>query len=287
MKLKEIVMRDPYILANKEDQTYYLYGTTPAFDGQGFYCYTSKDLINFDGPFKIFTPKADFWGEKQYWAPEVYRINDKFYLLATFKADGHRRACQMLISDSPKGPFEVYSEIVTPSDFESLDATLCFEENGEPYIIFCREWLQTLIGEMWRQNLSLDLKHPVGKPTYLFKGDDAKWATTDVWFCPKKVCITDGPFLYERGEHRIILWSSYVNERDYGTGYAILDKDGKVIGQSEEKLPIFDGGHSMVFTSFEGKDYLIMHTHNKNEGFETIEFFPISFNEKGKLVINE
>lgn len=286
MKLKDIVIRDPYILANREDSTYYLYGTTTAFDGQGFYCYVSKDLINFEGPFKIFTPKKDFWGKKHYWAPEVYHIKDKYYLLATFKADDHTRGCQMLVSDSPKGPFVVYSDILTPIEFEALDATLCFDDNG-PYIIFCREWLQTEIGEMWRQNLSRDLKHPVGEPIYLFKGDDAKWASTDVWFCPRRVCITDGPFLYQKGDNRILLWSTYVNERDYGTGYAILDKKGNVIGQSEDKLPIFDGGHAMVFTSFEGKDYLVMHVDNKNGGHETVSMFPISFTSGGDLKIDE
>lgn len=279
-------MRDPFILTNKDDQTYYLYGTTPAFDGQGFYCYTSKDLINFNGPFKIFTPKSDFWGKKQYWAPEVYHINDKYYLLATFKADGHTRGCQMLVSDSPKGPFTVYSDILTPLEFEALDATLCFDDNG-PYIIFCHEWLQSEIGEIWRQNLSDDLKHRVGKPIYLFKADDAKWASTDVWFCTRRVCITDGPFLYQKGNHQVLLWSTYVNKYDYGTGYAFIDKKGNIIGHSKDKLPITDGGHSMVFTSFEGDDYLVMHTNNKNNGFEIINLFSISFNDKGELIIGE
>lgn len=287
MKLKDIVIRDPYILTNLADHTYYLYGTTPCFDGRGFYCYSSKDLINFEGPFKVFTPPKDFWGTKQFWAPEVYCIESKYFLLATFKADGHTRGCQMLISDSPKGPFKVYSDILTPPEYEALDATLCFDKDGSPYIIFCHEWLQTDIGEMCRQNISKDFKHRVGDPTFLFKGNEAKWASTDVWFCPRKVCITDGPFIYEDGNNKVLLWSSYVNKEDYGIGYAIFDKDNNIIGQSKEVLPIEDSGHCMVFTSFEGQNYITMHTNNKKEGFETACILPISFSANGEVKINE
>ncbi|HOE15306.1 MAG TPA: glycoside hydrolase family 43 protein [Candidatus Paceibacterota bacterium] len=285
MKLSDIIIRDPFILRNDRDKTYYLYGTTTHYDGQGFYCYTSKDLVTFKGPFKIFTPPKDFWAKKHFWAPEVYFINNKYYLLATFKADNHVRSCQMLVSDSPRGPFIIHSDILTPPNYEALDATLCFDEDEKPYIIFCHEWLQIDIGTICKQYISKDFKNRIGDPILLFKGTDAKWVSTKVNFSDKEVCITDGPFLYERSNQRILLWSSFINKEDYSVGYAKLDKKDKVICHSETSLPIIDGGHCMVFTSFDNKDYLIFHTNNKKGGKETAKILPININKKGEIEI--
>ena len=287
MNIKDIVIRDPFVLRDDLSHQYYLYGTTKEFDGKGFYCYQSKDLINFEGPFKVFTPSKDFWGKKQYWAPEVYFIDGKYYMLATFKADNHPRGCQMLISDSPKGPFEIYSDILTPPDYEALDATLCFDDENNPYIIFCHEWLQTKIGEMCRQYISKDFKHRVGEPTFLFKGDDACWTATDLWFWSEKICITDGPFLYKKEDNKVLLWSSYVSKEDYGVGYTKIDDKGNVISHCDKQLPIFDGGHCMVFTSFEGKDYMALHVDNKKEGHESLKIIPVGFDEQGDFKIYE
>ena len=287
MLLKEIVLRDPFILRNDSDHTYYLYGTTPAYDGTGFYCYSSKDLKEYDGPFKVFAPSKDFWGTKNYWAPEVYLINNKYYLLATFKADNHTRGCQLFVSDSPKGPFVEYSDILTPNDFEALDATLCFDDDNKPYIVFCREWLQTQIGEMWRQNLSLDLKHAIGQPIYLFKGDDACWASTNVHFCSRKICVTDGPFLYKNSKHKVLLWSTFIDYKNYGIGYAKFDDANNVCIQSAKALPIIDGGHSMIFKTFEGTDLLVFHKDNSQSGHESVAMISVKINEQGDLIINE
>ncbi len=286
MLLEDINIRDPFVLADKKDKTYYLYGTTLAFDGEGFYCYSSKDLKHFEGPFHVFSPSKDFWGKRDFWAPEVYYVNGRYYLLATFFAPGHKRGCQMFVSDSPKGPFVHHSELLTPPDFEALDASLCFDESGSPYIIFCHEWLQTKIGEVWRQDLSLDLKHPVGKPVLLFKGNEAKWASTNVHFSKEEVCITDGPFLYQNGSHKAILWSTFVDYRNYGMGYAIFDDKNNVCIQSKDKLPVIDGGHCMVFKTFEGKDILIFHVENGGKR-QYAKMASIKFDEKGDLKLYE
>lgn len=287
MKLEDIIIRDPFILRNDADKTYYLYGTTNHYDGKGFYCYKSSDLVNFDGPFKVFTPADDFWGKKNFWAPEVYNIDGKYYLLATFKADDIPRGCQMLVAESPLGPFKVYSEILTPPDYEALDATLCFDKESNPYIIFCHEWLQIDIGTICRQSISKDLKRRIGEPQLLFKGDEAKWVSSSVAFAKRKVCITDGPFIFERGANRALIWSSFINTEDYSIGYVKLDADDNVICHSEKSLPIVDGGHGMVFTAFDGQDYLIYHTNNKKHGYEVGKIVPIKFNKKGEIEIEK
>ncbi|MEH7097168.1 hypothetical protein [Neobacillus vireti] len=64
-------IRDPYILSYEEK--YYLYGTRSATTwglADGFDCYVSEDLENWQGPIEIFHNDGDFWADRSYWAPE-------------------------------------------------------------------------------------------------------------------------------------------------------------------------------------------------------------------------
>lgn len=61
MKRTDIHLRDPFVLPH--DGVYYLYGTRAdnvwgAMDG--FDCYTSRDLDNWEGPFEVFHKPDEF-----------------------------------------------------------------------------------------------------------------------------------------------------------------------------------------------------------------------------------
>ena len=159
MKLNEIYIRDPFVLADPNSKMYYLYGTTPSYEGQGFYCFKSQDLVDWSGPIKVFTPPSDFWGTKDFWAPEVHMYRGEYYMFATFKGDNTCRGTQILHATSPEGPFNVHSDIITPSDWECLDGTFYVNETGSPYMIFCHEWLQINDGTICALELSDILKH--------------------------------------------------------------------------------------------------------------------------------
>ena len=61
MKLTDINIRDPYILCSGD--WYYMYGTraeTCWGAAEGFDCFKSKDLENWEGPFEIFHKPEDF-----------------------------------------------------------------------------------------------------------------------------------------------------------------------------------------------------------------------------------
>ena len=79
MKLTDINIRDPYILCSGD--WYYMYGTraeTCWGAAEGFDCFKSKDLENWEGPFEIFHKPEDFWADRCFWAPECYEINGKY-----------------------------------------------------------------------------------------------------------------------------------------------------------------------------------------------------------------
>ena len=135
-KLSEIIIRDPFILACRQNGTYYMYGTTGS--SIGFHCYESRDLENWTGPYPVFIPDSSFWGTRDFWAAEVHFYNDKYYMFASCKAEDRCRATHIFCADSPRGPFVPVSEKpATPEDWECLDGTLYVDEAGVPYLVFC------------------------------------------------------------------------------------------------------------------------------------------------------
>lgn len=270
MKKEEIRLRDPFILADTFSNKYYLYGSTDENTwqgkGTGFNCYVSTDLENFNGPFTVFTPPADFWADENFWAPEVYSYNNKYYMFASFKKEGLCRATQSMISASPLGPFVPLSaEPVTPKAWECLDGTLYVDSSANPYMIFCHEWLQVQDGQICMLPLSQDLSSSVGSAKVLFSASQALWVKKVVRENSSEFYVTDGPFIYKASNGELLLlWSSF-SQSGYTIGIA-RSASGDIKGpwtHDEEPLFAEDGGHGMVFKTLDGKIMLTIHKPNK------------------------
>ena len=274
MKLSEIPIRDPFILPY--DGVYYLFGTNGDFsqNGCGFVCRTSHDLVEWSDAQICFTPPKGFWADAQFWAPEVHEYNGKFYMFASFyrKDRTGMRCTQILCADSPEGPYEPLSQPATPSEWMCLDGTL-YVEDDVPYMVFCHEWLQTVNGEMCLRQLSADLGQPLGEPMLLFRAKDlpACRQTRSGGY------ITDGPYLYHSSDGKLLmLWSTFT-EKGYCQAVAI-SQSGKVSGpwkQCDVLLSESDGGHGMIFRSFDGEMYFTMHRPNSPGGAERAVLIPI------------
>lgn len=262
MKLNEIHIRDPFVLV--EDGQYYLYGTRGegCWDTcSGFDVYVGDDLENWSGPISVFESSPDFWGTKQFWAPEVHKYKGKYYMFASFCAEEKCRATHILVSDSPTEKFvPLTAEPSTPAHWECLDGTFYVSKAGIPYMVFCHEWLQVSDGEIWAQQLSEDLKEAVGQPMLLFKASDPQWATEKE---PGKY-VTDGPYLYRHSDSELFLiWSTYWDGR-YIEAFAVSsngDIDGKWI-HSDSFVFDQDGGHGMLFRDNDQALRFIMHAPN-------------------------
>lgn len=260
MKLSDIHIRDPFILPY--NNKYYMYGTRVGNcfnSGLGFDVYISEDLENWSEPVSVFEKSDNFWGELNFWAPEVHQKDGKFYMFASFKADGKCRATQILVSDKPDKPFTTISELPqTPQNWECLDGTL-YIDNGTPYMVFSHEWVQITDGEMCAVKLSEDLSKPIGEPFVLFKASEPSWAAKD-----DKRFVTDGPFLYRTEQGRLLMiWSSLIGDR-YIEAISYSD-NGRIDGNwkhSDELLFSDNGGHGMIFETFEKEKLFVFHSPN-------------------------
>ena len=287
IKREDINIRDPFVLVY--DRKYYLYGTRSetAFYGQayGFDAYVSDDLENWEGPIEIFHRPENFWSRKSYWAPEVYLYHDRFYMFATFADDHKGLGTAVLVSDSPLGPFTLWSDgYVTPHDWRCLDGTLYVSEKGDPYMVFCHEWRQIHDGTICAIRLSDDLRSSVGEPMILLSASQAKPFVKKVLF---RNYVTDGPYLIRTTDQKLhMLWSTNAK-----TGYveAIAHSDTNELSGSwktEEKLLYeHDGGHGMIFQDLNGNYRLTLHYPN-TFGKEHPRFISLRYFE-GEFVINE
>ena len=280
LTIDEIRVRDPFILADKNSQTYYLYASIhnrTNDEGQGVEVYTSKDLKSWSTPTTVFKVPPDFWATKWVWAPEVQHYKGKYYLFTTFTSyelledppvkpteswpPFYKRGSQVLVSDSPMGPFRPFDNAPHTSLEEmTLDGTLWVEDDI-PYMIYCHEWVQIKEGTINLVELQKDLSQPVGKSQILMKASEAPWvepiANGHGW-------ITDGCYLYRtKSGTLMMIWSSRG-----ATGYSIgtaISTSGSIKGpwkHQPERLFNKDGGHGMIFQSFEGQLILSLHQPN-------------------------
>lgn len=283
---EEIRIRDPYILVDRSENMYYMYGTTALEKNSiqarnSFDVYVSRDLEMFDGPYRVFDGSwQPFWADRDYWAPEVHQYRDRYYLIGSFKSDGCNRASHILMSDSPLGPFKPISEKPqTPPGWECLDGTLWVEE-GRPYLVFCHEWLQTEIGEMCAVELSDDLREPVGEPIVLFRATDNPAVEPFAGPPGERCSVTDAPWVYRDNGKLKMLWSSYTK----GHRYVVLEAEAKSIyGPWSHKPPRFpfDGGHGMLFTTLEGERRISLHCPNHTD-LERPCFLPFEVPQAGR-----
>ncbi|MCI3918639.1 glycoside hydrolase family 43 protein [Paenibacillus sp. TRM 82003] len=281
-RLANIVVHDPFVLPDPRNKIYYLYTSgIPDYTDLsrcGVLLYKSRDLLFWEGPYVAFTVPDGAWAHPQHgtWAPEVHEYMGKYYLFVTLHnkdriiADvpqvwrtNHLRGTSIAVADSPEGPFELIkkSAPVPPEQFMTLDGTLFLDEGGEPWMVYCHEWIQVIDGTFEAIRLKKDLSDSVGEPIHLFKASDAPWLNHERKPSVREsLYVSDGCQLYrtKRGG-LVMLWSSYNNE-----GYVqtiARSQSGKLEGPWEQLDPLVyeDSGHGMLFQTFEGTWMLILH----------------------------
>jgi arabinan endo-1,5-alpha-L-arabinosidase len=295
MRTSEIQIRDPFIVPVASKRRYYLCGTTDrnCWDeqgGVGFDGYWSTDLEEWQGPFPLFRPPAGFWATGNFWAPEMHCFRGQYYLLASFKAPGVCRGTQVLLSaGGPLGPYLPISDgPVTPPTWECLDGTLFVDDADVPWMIFCHEWLQVNDGGMCAIRLTDDLTRAVGEPETLFTASSATWVRPTSWKCSdgteKRGLVTDGPYLVRSQGRLLLLWSSF-GVNGYAMGIA-HSASGTLRGPwRQQAMPLYgkDGGHGMIFHTFDGRPMLTLHTPNVTP-HERPVFLPLRETEETLIV---
>ncbi len=260
MNRSDVQIRDPFVLPVRSERRYYMYGTCGP--GPGYWCYRSigADLDHWEGPLNVYKPDTSFPGTREWWAPEVHMWQGRYYLFGSFAGDGITRGTGVFVSGSPSGPFQpVTNKAVTPLHWECLDGHLYVDPRRQPWIVFSHEWTQIADGSMIAMRLTPDLSATIGEPFTLFYASSAPRRRQDA---SQRHFITDGPFIHRlRSGRLLMLWSSF-GTGEYMVGMAVANDIRGPWTQLQEPLWSDNGGHAMLFRTFEGQLTLSLHAPN-------------------------
>ncbi|MPR33551.1 glycoside hydrolase family 43 protein [Salmonirosea aquatica] len=274
--LDSIVLSDPFILADQKTNLYYMTGT-------GGLLWKSKDLRLWDGPYPVTQTDPNSWmgPRPMIWAAEIHPYQGKYYYFATFtnrdvKIDTvkgnviERRACHVLVSDQPDGPYvPMQDPTYLPANIPTLDGTLWVDKDGKPYLVYCYEWLQNLNGTIEKIELKPDLSGTLGTSKLMFRASDSPWSREkDEAGNEKPNKVTDGPYLFLTGTGRLgMIWTSWIYDV-YTQGVAYSESgtlDGPWIQEKEPITPL-NFGHGMLFRTLDGKLLMSIHSHKSING---------------------
>jgi hypothetical protein len=250
LRLPEMPLHDPYVVADAETGLYHLYTANQGFTaeatgpvsaaGVGTMVYRSPNLLDWAEPVPVFLVAEEEapWAVHGAWAPEVHRWNGRWYLFTTlhntdvplpvpepgeygtpFPVPNYRRSTIVAVADSLTGPFRMLKPEapILPPELMTLDGTLFTDDDGRPWMVYANEWLQRIDGTIEAFPLTEDLDAIAGDAVMLFKGSDAPWLTRDLPAgVPHQLApyVTDGPQLVRApGGALVCLWSTYEKNR--------------------------------------------------------------------------
>ncbi|MCR5313461.1 MAG: glycoside hydrolase family 43 protein [Bacteroidaceae bacterium] len=298
--LDSIRLSDPFVLADKATRTYYMTGT-------GGMMWKSKNLKTWTGPFMVTNVDTTSWmgPRPMIWAAEIHKYKNKYYYFATFTNQKvmidtvennviERRACHVLVSNKPDGPYVPMSDKeYLPADMPTLDGTLWIDKDKKPYMVFCYEWLQNLNGTIEKIQMKPDLSGTIGERKLMFRASDSPWSrekNPDGSDKPNKV--TDGPFLFKTAKGKLgMIWTSWVYDV-YTQGVAYSESgtlDGPWVHEQNPITPA-NFGHGMLFKDFNGRTLMAVHSHYKtNEGkvIRIPHFFLVDLSGEKMIVVRE
>lgn len=244
-----VAFGDPFILKASNGK-YYMYGTNGA--EKGYKAYESDNLAEWKDLGFVFEKDENSWGVNNFWAPEVYEIDGKYYIL--FSADWKENPTNELenfrigvaVSDSPAGPFkELMNRPIFDPGYPVIDGNLLFE-NGKVYLYYSRccyknpveseiaDWAKEQgmfdeIEESWVYGVEMkpDFSGIIGEPVLLLrppvKLDDkqAEWESRSVTSGEVNRRWTEGSYILKHNDTYYMLYSAnFFGGKYYAVGYA-------------------------------------------------------------------
>lgn len=258
-KRDTILLADPTIFADKG--VYYLYGTGHE---DGFKVYRSTDLRNWTGPagkqngYALL--KGDTYGTKGFWAPQVVKLNHKYYMAYT--ADEHIAIAE---SEHPLGPFVQQNTSSISGSGKQIDPFIFKDTDGSLYLYYVR--LQNG-NRLFVARLKPDLSDIDESTVKECLHSELPWEN----IANSKWPVSEGPTVLRHGKLYYLFYSANdYHSIDYAVGYATAPtpfgpwtkaNDSPII--SRKNVGVNGTGHGDFFTEANGQLYYVFHTHNSD-----------------------
>lgn len=208
---------DPHVL--KAGDEYFTFATGGTI---GFNVWRSTDLTTFSKEKAV--RKID-WVSGDYWAPEVYEANGRYYMFFTgrWKENGSLRV-GVAVADAPQGPYtDAIGGPLFDFGYAAIDGTLLYDDAGTPYMIYSRDCSENVVGanhesHLYGVQLAQDLLSTVGEPVLLTQ-PDAPWELMSGdyrW--------NEGPAVVRHdGRYYLFYSANFYGGKEYTLGAAVAD----------------------------------------------------------------
>lgn len=234
---------------------YYLYATNTNMKDEsemGFKVYTSTDLVHWTDR-GMALKACDSWGDKWFWAPDIVRVNDVFYL--SYSVEEH--LC-IATSRSPLGPF--VQEIKKPlhEDVKEIDSHFFCDEDGTWYLYFVRFFESN---QLWGAKMTADMTSIQEDTLTQLLIPDTPWECSQ-W------PVNEAPYMLKHKGLYYLTYSGSHCQSDYGSGYAVSPSPlgpftkyaGNPILRSNDR--VHGVGHHCITHSPDGNDmFILYHQH--------------------------
>ena len=257
----QLLLADPFIL--EAEGWYYIYGTHAA---DGIVVYRSKDLKSWSdrcgkAKNKLALHKDDVWGDKMYWAPEVYKVGDRY--LMTYSCQEHICYAE---SDSPMGPFVQREHSPYLPQEKGIDSSIFIDDDGKAYMF----WVRFTNGNaIWVAQMSDDLHHvKLETARHLLDAKEGTWEHL-------LGRVVDGPMVIKLdGKYYLTYSGNDFRSQDYAVGYAVADEPMGPYKRYEgnpilhRHMGYYGTGHHALFKKGRGY-YMVYHAHNSGQRVQT------------------
>lgn len=288
---------DPYVI--KSNGIYYMYST----HSEGVHLYSSKDKMNWNYRGIVFT-KID---EKEYWAPAVIEIDNKFYMYVSTmginETDTHKQRILVAVSDQPDDEFKFIKYILEPF---SIDPHVV-KSGNDLYIFYSlNDYDAPRAGTL----IVVDkMKSPIeveGDPKVVVRATlDEEIFMRDRFKKGQHWHTIEGAYYFRKDDYHYVLYSgNCFNSENYYIGYAVakgdtdnlleldfkkypndntyhplLRKNDEEEGTGHNSMIIEDGHYYIIY---HGRDY---NTFQKNKDVRTARICEIDVNKEKLKVI--
>ena len=220
----------------------------------------SRDLVNWDIVGAVF-PKRPDWSVGNYWAPEIWQENGKFYVFYVARRKGGPLCIAAATADKPTGPYEDHGPLKC-QEVGSIDAFPIRDENGRFFVVWKEDG--NSVGRptpIWAQELDPRSWKLIGDEREILRNDPATWEGT----------LIEGPFIMRKNGYFYLFYSgNFCCGR--GCNYAVGVARSKTLLGGWEKYvenPILKGnenwncpGHGSIVTNESGRAYFMYHAYN-------------------------
>jgi beta-xylosidase len=241
------------------DKTYWAAATSSAWL-PAYPILRSDDLVNWKVVSSVF-PTRPAWTDGNYWAPEITKMDNTFYVYFAAKSKQNGRMCLGVgTSAKVEGPYQDHGPLICQTA-GSIDAMPVVDEQGQKWIFWKEDGnSMKMPTPIWLSKLSSDGTKLVGKKVEVMR-NDAFWEGH----------LIEGAYVKKHGDYWYMFYAAHAcctRECNYAVGVA-RSKTLQGPWEKNPANPIIKGndewtcpGHGSIVTDTNGRDFFLYHSYH-------------------------